>query len=441
MGEIAKAYHVRPLAGPFDATVSVPGSKSQTNRALLLAALAQGRSTLLGALFSDDSRVFVESLMRLGLSVETDEGASSIGIEGAGGLVPAGAADLFVGNAGTAARFLTAFLTLGAGEYTLDGVPRMRQRPIGDLIVALNALGARVESIARNGCPPVRVHATGLEGGETSIEARRSGQFLSALLMVAPYARRDVVLRLESFLASAPYVEMTLTMMRSWGVDVEVSGDPLRASPDRPAAYHMTAGQRYLASDYEVAPDASGASYFLAAAAVTGGHVRVRNLALARDQGDLGLLGVFEQMGCRVVTVGNDVELTGPPQLDGIDVDLNAMSDTTMTLAAIAPFARGSVTIRNIGHIREKETDRIAATVAELRRLGARVDERSDGLVVYPSALHGAEVQTYDDHRMAMAFAITGLLVPGISIADPGCVAKTFPDFFARLDAACGNSD
>ncbi len=437
---MAETYHVQPLTEPFNATVSVPGSKSQTNRALLLAALARGSSVLRGALFSDDSRVFVDSLCRLGVAVEADERASAIRVDGAGGSIPTETAEIFVGNAGTAARFLTAFLTLGHGDYMLDGVPRMRQRPIGDLLEALNALGGNVESIMRNGCPPVRVHASGLNGGETTVDARRSGQFLSALLMVAPYARSGTILRLESFLASAPYVEMTLTMMSSWGVDVTVSGDPSHASRDRPAAYHVRAEQHFLPCDYEIAPDASSASYFLAAAAVTGGHVRVRNLALARDQGDFGLLGVFEQMGCHVATVGNDVELTGPAQLDGIEVDLNAMSDTTMTVAAIAPFARGPVSLRNIGHIREKETDRIAATATELRRLGAQVEERADGLVIHPSALYGAEVRTYDDHRIAMAFAITGLLVRGISIADPGCVAKTFPDFFARLEAACAGS-
>lgn len=437
---MAESYHVRRLARPLEATVGVPGSKSQTNRALLLAALASGSSTLHGALSSDDSRYFVESLCRLGLRVEAGEAASTIEIEGAGGSVPAHTAELFVGNAGTAARFLTAFLTLGHGDYVLDGVPRMRQRPIGDLLQALNALGADVESITRNGCPPVRVRGAGLAGGEALVDARRSGQFLSALLMVAPYARRDTTLRLEGLLASASYVEMTLAMMSAWGVDVAVAGDPFTASPERPAAYRVPAGARYQPCQCEIAPDASSASYFLAAAAVTGGYVRVRNLALAHDQGDYALIRVLEGMGCRVTVVGNDVELTGPPQLDGIDVDLNTMSDTTMTLAAIAPFARGPVSLRNIGHIRDKETDRISATVTELRRLGAQVEESSDGLVVHPSALHGAEVQTYDDHRMAMAFAITGLLVPDLSIADPGCVAKTFPDFFARLEAACAGS-
>jgi 3-phosphoshikimate 1-carboxyvinyltransferase len=433
-------YAVTPLTRPFRATVEVPGSKSQTNRALLLAALADGPSTLDGALFSQDSRVFVDSLRRLGLRVDTDETAASITVAGAGGRIPAARAELFVANAGTAARFLTAFLTLGRGEYLLDGVQRMRERPIGDLLDALTALGGGVESVRHNGCPPVRVRAAGLAGGEALVAAGRSGQFLSALLLVAPYARRPTTLRLESAPASLPYIEMTVAMMRAWGVPVEVSGDPDRASPERPAAYRLPAPAAYVARRYSVPPDASGASYFLAAAAVTGGSVRVRNLALADEQGDLGLLRVFERMGCLVSNEGRDILLSGPRQLDGVDLDLNGMSDTAMTLAAVAPFARGPVVLRNIAHIREKETDRLAAITAELRRLGGRVEERADGLTVFPSPLHGAEVRTYDDHRMAMAFAITGLLVPGLSIAGPECVAKTFPDFFSRLEDACRQS-
>jgi 3-phosphoshikimate 1-carboxyvinyltransferase len=381
--------------------------------------------------------VFVDSLKRLGLRVETNPTLATIEVEGTAGTIPAQSAELFVGNSGTTARFLTAFLALGHGEYVLDGVERMRERPIGDLLDALNSLGAQVDSLLGNGCLPVRVHAAGLAGGNATVRTTRSGQFLSALLMVTPYARQSTQLRLDGYLASAPYIDLTLSMMAEWGVDVETEGDPHHASAARPASYFVPASARYRAGEYDIAPDASSASYFLAAAAVTGGRVRVQNLALAGSQGDLGLLHVFEQMGCHIETDENDIMLTGPDQLDGIDVDLNAMSDTAMTLAAIAPFARGPVVLRNIGHIREKETDRITATVTELRRLGARVDERPDGFTVYPSTLHGAEIQTYDDHRMAMAFAITGLIQEGISIADPTCVAKTFPDFFARLEVAC----
>ena len=422
-------YHVRPLDRPFDALVTVPGSKSQTNRALLLAALADGESILHGALFSDDTRVFVDSLQRLGFSVDADEGAATIRVQGRGGTVPATRAELYVGNAGTAARFLTAFLPLGRGEYLLDGSPRMRERPIGELLDALAALGADVRAVQGNGCPPVLVYAAGLAGGETVVDAERSGQFLSALLMVAPYAQCDITLRVAGSVASPPYIAMTLAMMAEWG---------LPSVPEREdGRYAIVAGGRYRPMIYQVPPDASGASYFLAAAAVTGGRVRVRGLGAATDQGDLGFVDVLASMGCRVVRDGMDIELHGPGRLSGIDLDMNAMSDMTLTLAAIAPFADGPVTIRNVAHIRHQETDRIAAVVAELRRLGVTVEERPDGLTINPGPMHGATLRTYDDHRIAMAFAITGLRVPGVVLEDPDCVAKTFPDYFARLEAAC----
>jgi 3-phosphoshikimate 1-carboxyvinyltransferase len=423
------SYEVRPLARPPHAVVSVPGSKSQTNRALLLAALAAGPSTIRGAVFSDDSRVFVDSLQRLGFTVHPDEAATTIDVDGLGGRIPADQAELFVGNSGTTARFLTAFLSLGHGSYLLDGTARMRERPIGELLDALRALGADLEPVDGNGCPPVRVRAAGLRGGEAPVDASRSGQFLSALLMTAAYADHDVTLRLIGSAVSLPYIDMTLSMMAQWGIEVE------HPDPDR---YIIRAGQRYQARTYDVPPDASGASYFLAAAAVTGGTVRVRNLGLAAEQGDLGFVDVLERMGCTVRRDGMDIEVTGPSRLQGIDIDLNGLSDLTMTLAAIAPFADGPVIIRNVGHIREKESDRLAATAAELRRLGAQVEEWADGLAIQPSTLHGASIHTYDDHRMAMAFALPGLVIPGVLIEDPECVAKTFPDYFACLESLRG---
>ena len=428
-GVSAGAYTIRPLTAPPRATVSVPGSKSQTNRALLLAALAEGRSTLRGALFSDDSRVFVDSLHRLGFEVVEDAAARVIDVAGQGGRIPASQANLFIGNAGTAARFLTALLPLGQGTYFLDGMSRMRQRPIGELLAALRSLGADVESVHGDGCPPVRVRASGLPGGAVTLDASRSGQFLSALLMVGAYAARGLVVRPAGPIASPPYIEMTRTMMAQWGVTATCSED---------GAYTVRAGQRYRARAYDVPPDASGASYFLAAAAITGGTVRVRNLALATDQGDLGFVEVLERMGCAVTRAGADIEITGPERLRGIDIDLHGMSDMTMTLAAIAPFAESPVIIRNVAHIREQECDRLAASAAELRRLGAEVEEWTDGLAIQPSTLHGASIRTYDDHRMAMAFALPGLVVPGVVVENPACVAKTFPDYFARLEALRG---
>jgi 3-phosphoshikimate 1-carboxyvinyltransferase len=440
-----ESYQVRPVSRPLQATVTVPGSKSQTNRALLLAALACGTSHLEGALFSDDTRVMLDSLARLGFAVQTEEHAATITVSGAGGRIPAPEATLYTGNAGTAARFLTAFLTLGAGTYLLDGASRMRERPIGELLAALHALGADVEAVYGNGCPPVRVRAAGLEGGAASVDASRSGQFLSALLMIGAYARQGVRLTLAGHLASPPYIDMTLHMMRQWGVQGWREPEPATTqltSGSHPVpetavpTFVVPGGQRYSARAYAVPPDASGASYFLAAAAITGGTVRVRHLALAHEQGDLGFIGVLEQMGCHVAYEGDDIVLAGPAVLRGIDLDMNGISDMSITLAALAPFAASPVHIRNVAHIRHQETDRVAAMVTELQRLGAQVEERPDGLTIYPSSLHGGVVQTYDDHRMAMAFAVTGLRVAGVEIAHPACVAKTFPDYFARLEAA-----
>ena len=413
---------IEPLARPPDATVTVPGSKSITNRALLLAALAEGRSELGGALFSDDTRYMGAALRELGAGVEEDPAAARLTIDGGGGCWPVPEAELFVGNAGTAMRFLVAAACLGAGPYKIDGSARMRERPIGELVDALRQLGADV--VCAGGTPPVTVRG-GLAGGRAELSAARSSQFLSALLHVAPYAARDVTLALRGDVIAQPYIDMTVAVMRQWGVAVERDGY---------REFRIRAGQRYRAQRYAVEPDASSAHYFLAAAALTGGHVRVTGLGRDALQGDVRFADVLEQMGARVAWESEAIDLTGPPQLGGIDADLNAISDTAPTLAAIAPFARAPVHIRNIAHLRWQESDRLHAVATELGRLGARVQEVDDGLIIEPSTLHGGDVHTYDDHRIAMAFALVGLRVPGIRIEDPGCVAKTFPDYFERLE-------
>ncbi len=419
----AAAREIVPLSAPPDATVEIPGSKSLTNRALILAALAQGTSRLTNALFSDDTVVMVESLRRLGFDVRVDERALSIVVEGRGGIIPAREAKLFVGGAGTAARFLTAMVALGQGRYQIDGIERMRERPIQDLLDALAMLG--VSSISTTGAPPLVVDAAGLRGGRAVIRGDVSSQFLSALLMAAPYAAGDVEIDVEGRLVAAPYVEMTLAVMDAFGVEVEREG--LRR-------FHVRSGQRYRARDYTVEPDASGAAYFFAAAAVTGGRVRVPGLSSRSLQGDARVVDVLERMGCTVERGADFLAVKGPGALRRIDVDLGAMSDQTMTIAAIAPFADGPTHIRGVAHIRHQESDRLAATAAELRRLGQQVEEREDALVITPQPVRPATVQTYNDHRIAMAFAITGLRAPGIAIADPACVTKTFPDFFERLE-------
>ncbi|MDR7518342.1 MAG: 3-phosphoshikimate 1-carboxyvinyltransferase [Armatimonadota bacterium] len=414
---------VVPLAAPPDAVVSVPGSKSLTNRALVLAALADGPSRLTNALFCDDTVVMVESLWRLGFDVRVDERALTMDVIGLGGVIPARAADLFVGGAGTAARFLTAMACLGAGRYHIDGVDRMRERPIQDLVDALAMLGASVE--ATRGALPVVVEASGLRGGRTVVRGEVSSQFVSAILMAAPYAAGDVEVVVEGRLVGAPYVEMTLATMAAFGVDVTREGV---------RRFWIRAGQRYRPREYAVEPDASGAAYFFAAAAITGGRVTVPGLGTASLQGDVGFVDVLEQMGCAVDRRADAVTVRGTADLRGVDVDLGGMSDQTMTLAAVAPFARGPTRIRGVAHIRHQESDRLAATAAELRRLGQDVEELEDGLRITPRPIRPAVVQTYGDHRLAMAFAVAGLRAPGIAIADPACVAKTFPDFFERLD-------
>lgn len=418
---------ITPLEAPPDAVVAVPGSKSLTNRALVIAALAGGRSRLHNALVADDTALMVEALRALGFAVERDATGLTVDVEGSGGVIPAASADLFVGNAGTVARFLTALVCLGRGRYRLDGVARMRQRPIADLAVALTALGASVTTTG--GALPVVVEARGLRGGAAAVRGEVSSQFVSALLMVAPYAEQDVELTVFGRLVAAPYVEMTLAAMAAAGVAVERDG--LRW-------FRVPAGYRYRPRECAIEPDASGAAYFFAAAAITGGRVTVPGLGSGSWQGDARFVDVLEAMGCRVERRPDALAVAGTGELRGVDVDLGAMSDQTMTLAAIAPFAEGPTRIRGVGHIRHQESDRLAATAAELRRMGQDVEEFADGLRISPRPVRPAVIQTYDDHRIAMAFAVAGLRAPGIAVAHPGCVAKTFPDFFERLERLRG---
>jgi 3-phosphoshikimate 1-carboxyvinyltransferase len=416
------AIEIRPT-GPLKASIRPPGSKSVTNRALVCAALAEGESVLTGALRSEDTQVMIEALRRLGLDVEQDPGSGTIRLAGCGGRIPSRHAKIFVGNSGTTMRFLTAVLTLGRGTFRLDGTPRMRQRPIGDLLDALGQLGARATSEAGTDCPPVVVRAAGLPGGRATVAGDISSQFLSGLLMVAPLAREPVELSVRGPLVSRPYVEMTLAVMSAFGVSVEV---------EQPSRYRVGGGQKYHGRQYEIEPDASAASYFFAAAAITGGEVTVEGLSRGSIQGDVAFCDCLKQMGCRVRYAPGSITVSGRP-LHGIEVDMNAISDTVQTLAAVALFADGPTSIRGVAHIRHKETDRIHALATELRKLGAAVEQYQDGLRITPGPLHGAAIDTYDDHRMAMSLALVGLMVPGVVIRDPGCTAKTYPAFFSDL--------
>jgi 3-phosphoshikimate 1-carboxyvinyltransferase len=416
---------IKPPGRPVRGEILPPGSKSITNRALVCAALADGTSVLSGALDSEDTRVMVEGLKQLGIAVEVNDLGQTLRIKGCAGKPTAAKADIFVGNSGTTIRFLTALVTLGEGKFGLDGIARMRERPIKDLADALNLLGAEVNCEGANGCPPVTVKAVGLTGGTTKVNGSISSQFLSGLLMAAPCARSHVAVEVVGTLVSVPYVTMTLAVMKAFGASA--SADASHSKIEIPAVGH------YRACDYTIEPDASAASYFWAAAAVTGGEVTV--LGLNRDslQGDVGFVECLAQMGCEVIYSEDSITVVGKP-LQGIDIDMNAISDTVQTLSVVALFAKGATRIRNVGHIRHKETDRIGAVATELRKLGATVVEHTEGLDITPGALRGAEIETYNDHRMAMSFAIAGLLQPGVTILNPGCTAKTYPQFFDDLE-------
>jgi len=420
----ADEIEIAPAIRPLHARIALPGSKSMTNRALLLAAMASGRSTIESALLSDDTRYMTAALRALGFRVEVDEGAHRISVDGLGGAIPSSNADLFVGGAGTAMRFIVGFLTLGRGRYRVDGNARMRQRPIGPLLDAMQELGATVYSERDNRCPPVIVesHRSAFGGGETHIDARESSQFVSAVLMPAALWPRGLKLHVVGDTAR-PFIEMTLRLMEVWGVRSQIEGDVIT----------VPGGQTYHARQFHVEPDASGAGYFAAAAALCGGEVTIAGLRRDSVQGDVGFFGILEKMGARVEWADDGVVVTGTGKLSGVDVAMNSMPDMAPTLAAIAPFASSPTRIREVGFIRYHESDRLRALATELRRLGAKVEDFDDGIAIEPSQLSAATIETYDDHRIAMSFAVAGLKLPGVRIKDPGCVAKTFPDFFERL--------
>lgn len=417
---------ILPVTAPLRGTIRPPGSKSLTNRALILAAIADGPSELTGVLDSRDTQVMMESLTRLGIALENDLPHRRVRVQGSRGRIPARQADLYLENSGTSIRFLAALCTLGQGRYRLDGNERMRQRPIGDLLTALNQLGAHAVCEQPTGCPPVVIQAAGLPGGTTCVETSLSSQFLSALLMAAPGAQQPVEICLSGPPVSEPYIDMTLGVMARFGVTVDTS---------RPQVFRIEP-QRYRGGPYEIEPDASAASYFAAAAAITGGEVTIEGLSHYALQGDVRFIEVLEQMGCHVDWQSHQVTIHGGP-LHGVDVDMNAISDTAQTLAAVAVFADGPTHIRNVAHMRVKETDRIAAVVTELRRLGIAADEHPDGLTIHPGPVQPADIATYDDHRMAMSFALIGLRARGVRIQNPDCTSKTYPAFFDDLERLC----
>jgi 3-phosphoshikimate 1-carboxyvinyltransferase len=411
----------------INAVVKVPGSKSLTQRALIAAALAAGDSTLVGPLASEDTGYTIGALRAMGIGIDDGDPERWL-VRGTGGEIATPAAKIFLGNNGTATRFLTSVAALGAGRIHITGDPRMAQRPIAPLLEALQGWGVQLVSDAGNGCPPLTIDATGIAGGKTVLPEGKSSQYLSSLLLVAPYARKPAELEVLGEVLSRPYVEMTLAVMADFGIRVE-------AAPS--LSFFRIPRGRYLGHEYKIEGDASGASYFWAAAAITGGSVTVANVPVPSLQGDANLVPLLARMGCHVHKTGDGITVKGPERLEGIAVDMGDMPDVAPTLAIVAAFAEGTTVINNVAHLRIKECDRVSAVITELRKMGADVEEEPDRMIIHGrgggSNLHGAAIETYHDHRIAMCFAVAGLRVAGVEITGEECVGKSFPDFWERF--------
>ena len=421
---------IRPVR-KIKAEVTVPGSKSITQRALIAAALADGESILHGPLESEDTRYTADALEQMGVTV--DKLIDRWIVHGNGGQIATPDKEIFLGNNGTATRFLTSVAALGAGTFRISGDERMAERPILPLVQALEGWGVDIVSIRNNGCPPLLIKANGLSGGKTILPEGKSSQYLSSLLLVGPYARQQAELDVEGEILSLPCVIMTLAVMESFGIKVEVN--------EALNSYKIPRGT-YGAKEYAIEGDASNASYFYAAAAVTGGEVTVPNVPVPSLQGDAAFVALLARMGCQINKTGDGLTVSGPEELRGITIDMGDMPDVVPTLAVVASQAKGRTTIKNIAHLRIKECDRLHVMAVELAKMGARVQELDDALIIEgkdPEApMHGAEINTYNDHRIAMSFAVAGLAVPGVKVLGEECVAKSFPDFWERFQLLYG---
>ncbi len=410
-----------------DGEVSIPGSKSLSNRILLLAALAKGTTKITNLLDSDDIRHMLNALKSLGIQYQLSENNTVCELTGKGGALSSNEAlEMFLGNAGTAMRPLTAALCLGEGEFTLTGEPRMYERPIGDLVDCLRQTGAQVEYLKDENYPPLKITGTGLKGGKVSIKGNISSQFLTAMLMAAPLAKDTLTIEVDGELVSKPYIDITLDVMAKFGVTVVNNSYQ---------SFEITGNQTYQSpGEIMVEGDASSASYFLAAAAIGGGKVRVHGTGNASVQGDSRFAEVLEQMGAKVTWSDYWIEVE-KGELMGVDVDLNHIPDAAMTIATTALFAQGQTAIRNIYNWRVKETDRLSAMATELRKVGAEVEEGEDYIVINPPAeVQSAAIDTYDDHRMAMCFSLAAFGDNPITINDPKCTSKTFPNYFELFE-------
>jgi 3-phosphoshikimate 1-carboxyvinyltransferase len=414
---------IKPIKN-LNAEVLIPGSKSYTQRALIIASLADGKSFLRHYLISEDTGYLIEGLRSLGSEILTTE--EDLIICGTGGNITNPGKEIYLGNNGTAMRFLTSIVSLGKGEFVLGGDSRLCERPVNPLLDALRALGVDAHSKNKNGCPPVIINANGIRGGSATFTNIQSSQYISSILICAPFAERDTEINLKGSVVSLPYIDMTIETMKEFGVEV------VRKSQDH---YIIKSNQQYAGHKYMVEGDVSNASYFFLASALCKGKIRVMNINPDTLQGDIGLLNIMERLGCSVVRGDNWVEVTGKEMNRGEYVfDMGNMPDVVPTLAVLAAIRPGRTVIKNVSHLRLKESDRITALANELNKVGTRTEETDDGLIIDGGKPHGAEIETYNDHRIAMSFAILGLATPGIKIKDKDCVNKSFPGFWNELE-------
>ena len=422
-------YEVQPIFShpthPFELTIDAPGSKSITNRALMLAALANGETLLKGALFSDDSRHFLQCLKDLGFDVVVDEPAHTVRVTGLGGRIPKETAAINVGSAGTAARFLTAMLGCAKGVWHLDASEQMKKRPMAALLNTLTDLGCRIDCHEKEGYFPFTIYSEGITASEATVDIGDSSQFLSALLMAAVMMDHDFAIHISGNHGFS-YIHMTTAMMHQFGVEISVSDDQTWRIPGNAA---------YQSQDYQIEPDVSAACYFYAAAAMSGGSAKVKHVHWDSMQGDMKFLKLLEQMGCSLTEETDGIRLTGPADgLKGLEVNMNDFSDQALTLAAIAPYASSPVKITHVGHIRGQECDRLHAIVTNLTNAGITCEEGEDWVCIHPGKPQACQIETFDDHRVAMAFAVMGLGAEGIEILNPGCCKKTFENYFDVMD-------
>ena len=415
---------IDPLVEPPNARLDLPGSKSITNRALVVAGLADGESELAGVLFSEDTHVMMDSLQKMGVGIRQNLNGLSVSISGTGGGLERPGETLWVHQSGTTARFCLPLAALCGQEVTIDGDEQIKNRPHEELCKALQSLGAQIEYLEAPNSFPLVVNGKDLQGGQLSLNGGISSQFISALLLAAPCFPDQLELNIDGDLVSRPYIDMTISVMQAFGAQIQQVND----------RRYVVSPTGYRNSRYEIEPDASAASYFFAAAAISGGSITVEGLGSRSIQGDTGFVDIVEKMGAKVVRSDNALSVTGTGSLIGIDASMKEISDTVPTLAAIAPLASGPTVISDVAFIAQKESDRVTALITELRKIGVQAEKTETGMVIYPGDVQKGTIHTYDDHRIAMAFSILGLVVPGITLDSPQCVAKTFPSFFDVLD-------